>query len=73
MYKISNKIKKITEAKKNWKVELIARGKSLTEVKIQRADFQGDVLSLLLFIIAMIPLNHILKKCTRYYKFTKSQ
>ena len=48
-------------------------GQSLTEVKIQRQIFQGDALSLLLFIIAMILLNHILRKCTSGYKLHKSQ
>ena len=58
-----------------WKtrVELTAGGKRLTEVKIQREIFQVDVISLLLFIIAMIPLNPILKKCTGGYKLHKLQ
>ena len=58
---------------KNWRVELTAGGKSLTETKIQRRIFQGDALSPLLFIIAMMPLNHILKKCTARYKLSWSQ
>ena len=41
---------------KNWRDELTARGKSLIGVKIQRVIFQGEVLSPLLFVIAMIPL-----------------
>ena len=44
---------------KNWRVELTAGGKSLAETKIQRGIFQGDALSPLLFIIALVPLNHI--------------
>ena len=48
-------------------------GKRLAEAKIQRGIFQGDALSLLLFIIVMMPLNHILRKCTAWYKFNKSQ
>ena len=35
--------------------------------------FQRDAISLLLFVIEMIPLNQILWKCTRDYKLTKSQ
>ena len=35
--------------------------------KIQRGIFQGDALSSLLFIIAMMSLNHILRKCTAGY------
>ena len=39
----------ITEAVKNWWVELKAGGKTLAGVKIQRGIFQGDVLSSLQF------------------------
>ena len=45
------------------RVELTAGGKSLAEVKIQKGIFQKDALSPLLFVIAMMPLNHILRKC----------
>ena len=54
-------------------MELKAGGKSLAEVKIQRGIFQGDALSLLLFVIAMMPLNLILRKCTARYKLSKLQ
>ena len=53
---------------KTWRVELAAGGRSLTEAKIQRVIFQGDALSPLLFIIATMPFNHILRKCTAGYK-----
>ena len=58
---------------KTWRVELTAREKSFAETKIQRGIFQGDALSQLLFIIAMMPLNHILRKCTAGYKLCKPQ
>ena len=58
---------------KTWRVELTAGGKSLAETKIQRGIFQGDALSPILFIIAMMPLNHILRKCTAGYKLSRSQ
>ena len=74
MYKISHEgINFIEKTKKTWKVYLIAKGKSLADAKIQRGIFQGDVPSPLLFIIAMMPLNHILWKCTAGYKLSKSQ
>ena len=74
MYKIVYKvIKFIEETMKNWREELTAEGESLAEMKIQRCIFQGDALSPLLFIIATVPLNHILRKCTSGYKPTESQ
>ena len=54
-------------------MELTAGGRSLAETKIQRGIFQGDALSPLLFIIAMIPLNHILRKCIAGYKLSRSE
>ena len=68
MYKILDEIINFIEkTMKTWKVELTTGGRSLDEAKIQRSIFQGDALSPLLFIIAMMPLNHILRKCTAGY------
>ena len=72
-YKISNEvIKSIKETMKNWRVELTAVRKSLAEVKIQRGIFQGDTPSPLIFVIAMMPLNCIPRKCAGSYKLHKS-
>ena len=71
--KLSQNVQNITrnhKTLKNWRVELTAGGKSS---KIQRGIFQGDALSPLLFIIAMMPLNHILRKGTAGYKLSRSQ
>ena len=74
MYKISYETKNfIDKTMKKWRVELTPGGKSLAETKIQSGIFQGDALSPLLFIIAMMPLNHILRKCTTGYKLSRSQ
>ena len=61
MYKIFDKITKfITEAIKTRCIDLTPGGETLAEVKIQRGIFQGDAFSPLLFVIAMMPLDHIL-------------
>ena len=64
MYKISHEVINFVEkTMQTWRLEQTAGGRSLAETKIQRGIFQGDALSPLLFIIAMMPLNHILRKC----------
>ena len=71
MYKISHEvINFIEKTMKSSRVELTAGGKSLAETKIQRGIFEGDAQSQLLFIIAMILINHILRKCTAGYKLS---
>ena len=57
---------------KTWRVELTAGGRRIAETKIQRGIFQGDALSPLLFIIPMMSLNHILRKCAAGYKLSGS-
>ena len=54
-------------------MELTTGGRTLAETKIQRGIFQGDALSPLIFIIAMIPLKHILRKCIAGYKLSRSE
>ena len=74
MYKISDEvINFIEKTMKTWKVELTTGRRNLAEVKVQRGIFQGDALSPLLFIIVMMPLNHIFRKCIARYKLSKSQ
>ena len=74
MYKISHETTNFIEkTMKKWRVELTAGGKNLAETKIHRGIFQGDALSPLLFISAMLPINHILRKCTAGYKLSRSQ
>ena len=74
MYKISHEfIKFIEQTMNTWRVVMTAEGRSIAETKVQRGIFQGDALSPLLLIMAMMPLNHILKKCTTGYKLSRSQ
>ena len=64
MYKISHEvINFIDKTMKTWRAE----------TKVQIGIFQGDALSLLLFIITMMLLNHILRKCTAEYKLSRLQ
>ena len=73
MFKTPNQIVQfIKKTMQTWRVELTAWRQSLAEIKIQRGIFQGDAQSPLLFVIAMMPLNHILRKCTARYKLSKS-
>ena len=69
--KLYNNNNNIEKTIKTWSVELTAGGQSLAEVKIQRSIFQGDARSPLLFEIAMLPLNRILRKCTAGHKLCK--
>ena len=74
MYKISDEvINFIEKTMKTWRVELTAGGRSLAEATIPGGIFQGDALSPLQFIIAMMPLDHKLRKCTAGYKLSKLQ
>ena len=74
MYKVSHEvINFIEQTMKTWRVDLTAGGRSIAETKIQRGIFQGGALSPLLFIIAMMPLNHILRKFAAGYKLSRSQ
>ena len=47
--------------------------KTLAQVKIQKGIFHGDALSPLQFVIAIMPLNYIPRKCSGRYKFTNLQ
>ena len=65
MYKLFDKIiNDFIYDMKNWWVELFVGGQSKREVKIQRDIFQGDSLLPLLFVMAMISFNQILRKYT---------
>ena len=75
MYKISDEVMNFIEkTMKTWRVEVTAgRRRSTAETEIQRGIFQGDALSPFLFIIVMMQLNHILRKCPPGYKLSGSQ
>ena len=53
----------------DWKTVLTSNGQTLGEVDIRRGIFQGDTLSPLLFVVAMIPLTLLLRKEKMGYSF----
>ena len=55
----------------NWKTILTSSGTRLAEVNIRRGIFQGDSLSPLLFIVAMIPRTRVLEKMEVGYQLKK--
>ena len=53
----------------NWKTMFTSAGKGLAEIYIKRGIFQGDSLSLLLFVICLIPMSLVLRKVKAGYSF----
>ena len=56
-----------------WKVMLCSGNSELGEVEIKQGIFQGDSLSPLVFVLALIPLSLILRKPKAAYEFLKSK
>ena len=63
-----NMVRFLEKTMKSWSVELTCGAETLRK-PIKRGTFQGYTLSLLLFIIALIPLTHILRTANPGYKF----
>ena len=61
-------LKVLGKTMKSWKVELICDAETLVEVLIKRGIFQMDALSLLLFVIALIPMTHMLRTANPEYE-----
>ena len=55
------------------KTNLYADGKLQVSVLIKRGIFQGDSFSPLLFVIALLPLTHILRETGRGYQIEKNE
>ena len=50
-----------------WQVELSAGGRTLGTINIRRGIFQGDCLSPLLFVLALIPLSMVIRRVKAGY------
>ena len=57
----------------NWRTVLFSRKKKLGRVNIRRGIFQGDSLSPLLFVVALIPVTIILRTLKQGYSFEKGK
>ena len=55
------------------KVMLCSRNSELVEVETKRGIFQGDSLSPLVFVLALVPLSLVLRKAKATYEFSESK
>ena len=56
-----------------WKVMVCSGNSELGEFKIKQGIFQGDSLSPLVLVLALIPLSSILRKATTAYEFSETK
>ena len=63
----------LQESMMKWKVELTCGKEELGEVSIKRGVFQGDALSPILFMIALIPLTSVLRNVKAGYSFVTNK
>ena len=72
MFGVADNVRNLgKESTQKWNTELTTGGRILGNVKIRHGIFQGDSLSPLLFVIAMIPLNLILREVKIAYDLGK--
>ena len=61
LFRVAENIKSLlVTSMEKWKVTLCSENSELDEVEIKRDIFQGDSLSPLVFVLALIPLSLIL-------------
>ena len=74
LFGVAENIKNLlVNSMKKWKVMLCSGNSELGEVEIKRGIFQGDSLSLLVFVLALIPLSLISRKAKATYEFPESK
>ena len=64
-----NVVNFLRKTMKSWRVELNCGAETLGQIPIKRGIFQGDALLQLLFVIALIPLPHILQTANPGHEF----
>ena len=62
LFGVAENIKSLVNSTEKWKIILCSGNSELGEVEIKRGIFQGDSLSPLVFVLALIPLSLILGK-----------
>ena len=71
LFGVAENIKSLlVHSMKNWKEMLCSGNSELGEIEIKRGIFQGDSLSPLMFVLALIPLSLILRKAKAAYEFS---
>ena len=70
LFGVAENIKSLlVNSMEKWKVMLYSGNSELGEVEIKQGIFQGDSLSPLVFVLALIPLSLILRKGKAAYEF----
>ena len=74
LFGVAENIKSLlVNSMEKWKVMLCSGNSELGEVEIKQGFFQGDSLSPLVFVLALIPLSLILRKAKASYEFSESK
>ena len=73
LFGVAKNIKSLlVNSMEKWKAMLCLGNSELDEVEIKQGIFQGDSSSLLVFLLALIPLSLILGKAKAAYEFSES-
>ena len=74
MFGVADNIKSLSvNSIEKCKVKICSENSELGEVEIKRGIFQGDSLSPLVFVLALIPLGLILRKTKIAFEFSESK
>jgi hypothetical protein len=72
IFNIAENVKQLlTQSMQSWRTTLVSNNQTLGKVEINRGIFQGDSLSPLLFVMALIPLTLVLRSADMGYKLEK--